>query len=110
MLLLRKQLKGVSHGQLAGALARWRSLSLAVSFFSPQSCQGIRLKCAATGAVQPFAVASTEPRLQGFSAGLVDDSNMCVAGPVEALTRKTPPDALCSFEWAVTIMGPPETL
>ena len=49
--------------------------------------------------------------IEGFSAGLVDDANWRVpvwrprTEPRHAhLTRRRP-----SFEWAVTIMGPPET-
>lgn len=67
-LLLRKQLKG------------WAVCCDTVLSSGTWTCYNIKLSCADL----------TKRPVEGFSAGLVDDSSL--------------------FEWAVTIMGPPDTL
>lgn len=75
-LLLRKQLKGQA--------------TLQACFRVPEDLKTTKLREARTNLLVYLNADLTRRPVEGFSAGLVDDSSL--------------------FEWAVTIMGPPDTL
>ena len=111
VLLLRKQLKG-ERPSVRIPLLRWRLLtstlrdvaspgaeapatvhtraSARLSLLYPTTADFLPADPAVFSSPRSYFAELTRNPIEGFSAGLVDDSNV--------------------FEWQITIMGPPDTL